>query len=118
MKKVISSALGFFAPLFAFAQGAPSNTYISGTINIFKDILRFAFIAVPTLGILFFFWELINYIRSEPADKAKNRSMLLWSILALFIIFSAMGIIRVIQGATGTGGSQQVQTSQIPSVVF
>ncbi len=118
MKKFFISAFSFLMPLFAFAQSTPSTTYITGASNIVKDLIRTAFVIIPAIGILFFFWELIKYIRSTPDEKAKNRSMLLWSILALFIIFSAMGIIRVIQGVTGTSGSQQIQTSQVPSIVF
>ena len=115
MKKIIASTLGFFAPMLAFAQ---SSTYITTTTNIVKDLIRAAFIILPALALLFFFWELISYIRASADDKKEKRSMLLYSVLALFIIFSAMGIIRVLQGITGTNGTQQIQTSQIPSINF
>ena len=118
MKKFLISITSFFAPLFAFAQTVPGTTYITGATNLLKDIIRAAFIIVPAIAILFFFWELIVFIRSTPDEKTKNRSMLLWSVLALFIVFSAMGIIRVLQGVTGTTGTQQLNTSQIPSINF
>jgi heme O synthase-like polyprenyltransferase len=115
MKKITASVLGFFAPMLAFAQ---SSTYITNTTNIVKDLIRAAFIIIPALAILFFFWELIGYIRANAEDKEKKRAMLLYSVLALFIIFSAMGIIKVLQTITNTGGSQQIQTSQVPGIVF
>lgn len=115
MKKITLTTLGFFAPLLAFAQ---TGTYITNVLTIIKGIINAAFPILTSLAILFFFWELIQYIRSSAEEKAENRSMLLWSILALFIIFSVWGIIRVAQGITNTGGSQQIQSSQIPSVII
>ncbi len=117
MKKIIASTIGFFAPMLAFAQ-VVGTSYVNSVLLLVKGIINAAFPILTSIAILFFFWELIKYIRSSAEEKAENRSMLLYSILALFILFSLWGIIRIIQGVTNTDGNQQIQSSQIPSVII
>lgn len=115
MKKVIITSLGFFAPLLAFAQ---NTTYINNVIDIIESIISSAFPILSSIAVLYFFYELIQYIRSSPEEKAENRSGLLYAILALFILFSVWGIIGIIQTVTNTDGSQTIQTSDIPQINF
>jgi hypothetical protein len=118
MKKISFGALGLLTPFLAFAQ-FDSGGYVTSVFDLIKTIVTgYLFPILASLAILYFIWELIQYIKSTPEDKAKNRTSLLYSVLALFIIFSIMGILRVLQNVTGTGGGQQLQSSQIPGISF
>jgi hypothetical protein len=118
MKKISFGALGLLTPFLAFAQ-FDTGGYVTSAFDLVKTIVTgYLFPILASLAILYFIWELIQYIKSTPEKKAENRSSLLYSILALFIIFSIMGIIRVLQNVTDTGGNQQINTSQIPGINF
>lgn len=84
MKKIIASTLGFFAPMLAFAQSA---TYITTTTNIVKDLIRAAFIILPALALLFFFWELIGYMRAT-SDEKKRRNQCSSTVYSHSSLFS------------------------------
>jgi len=71
-----------------------------------------------TVGLLFFFWELIKYIRAPAEEKTKARSGILYSILALFIMISIVGILRLLQTVTGTQGVNVIDSNSIPTVQF
>lgn len=50
-----------------------------------------------TLALLFFFWGVAKYIWSEGQSKEDGRKIMIWGIVALFVMSSVWGIIAFIQ---------------------
>ncbi|MEK7642787.1 MAG: hypothetical protein AAB392_03245 [Patescibacteria group bacterium] len=49
------------------------------------------------LCLLYFFWGVAKYIKSEGEGKAEGRSIMLWGIVGLFVASSIWGIVIFIQ---------------------
>jgi hypothetical protein len=67
-------------------------TQIAGLINLATPI-------VVALALLYFFWGLAQYVLQQSSEegKKKGREIMIWGILALFIMVSVWGIINVVR---------------------
>lgn len=99
MKKLIIGAL-FFTPAFAFAQSLGNVERLTLAIRNIVDIL---IPLVAALALLYFFWGLARFILASGDDekRASGKHIMIWGIVALFIIVSVWGLVRFIGDAIG-----------------
>jgi len=127
MKKLIgiaTIAIGL-APFVALADSLSGGKggQVGGGADLFSvlgnisDLIRFATPIVVGLALLGFFWGLAVFIFSAGNAKkqAQGRSIMIWGILALFIMLSVFGIIGTLQ-STFDVGNPTLNTNNIPSV--
>lgn len=106
----IGSALGIaaFAPSFAHAAIVCGNggqiIDIESFLCSFKDLINFSIGIVAALALLAFFWGLVKYIAKADDEKAKEsgKSIMIWGVVALFVMFSVFGLVRFLQTSFGT----------------
>jgi ethanolamine transporter EutH len=98
-------------PLFASAQD------IGNILNIFSNILNSAIPVVLALAVLYFFWGLAQYIlnSNDEAKKAEGRNIMIWGIIALFVMVSVWGLIGILQQTFNVDGSD---APTLPSIDF
>lgn len=106
MKKNITiiSIILFTIPLISFAA-LFSN--LTGLIRLLIEIINQAIAVVASLALLFFFWGLANFIlnSSNEEKKGEGKNIMIWGIVALFIMFSVWGLIGVLQNTFLRGSS-------------
>jgi uncharacterized membrane protein len=107
MRKIIisaASAVSFLTPLVLGAQT------FQPTIEPFTDLLAqaqaFVNAAIPfvfALAFLFFLWGVALFIFSAGNEDAKDRGkrIMIWGIVALFVMVAVWGLVNVIAGLTG-----------------
>ena len=75
---------------------------------------------VVSAAFLFFFWNLVVYIRSsgdEQKEQAKSR--MIWSVLAMVVITSLWGIIGYVRSVAGVGTGEDARGPvTIPGTYF
>ena len=107
---LLYSTLLLFIPVIVFAQGNLINVLIisGGLVN------QAAQIAVG-LALLFFFWGVAIYILNEgnAEKKGQGRSIMLWGVIAIFVILSIFGLVKMLQN---TFGIDEGQDASIPSL--
>lgn len=96
-------------PFIALAQ-----VTIESTLNRVLGILNGVIFLFITIAIVVFFWGLISYLANIGGEDAakKGIQLMLWGIIALFVMVSVWGIIRLLQNTFGVGGNQ---TAIVPS---
>ena len=101
-------------PLSAVAQGAGFG--VEGIIADFGNIINAAIPVVLALAVLYFFWGLAQYVLNSANEdkKEEGRNIMIWGIIALFVMVSVWGLIRMLQTTFGVGG----QTPIIPEVIL
>lgn len=104
MKQILRIGLigASFAPLVVLAANN-----LEGALNTFGDLVRTATPIVVALALLGFFWGLAMYIFSGAGNKEKRKEglqIMLWGILALFVMISVFGIVNTLQATLGVGG--------------
>ena len=53
---------------------------------------------VFTLALLFFFWGVAKYIWGEGMGKEEGKKIMIWGVVALFVMASVWGLVAFIQG--------------------
>lgn len=113
MKKSIiaASALALALPVVVGAQNLGNVQDIVAGINVLVNtLLPIAF----TAAVLFFFWGLATYLLAAGDEGAqdKGKRIMLWGVIALFVMSSIWGLVRFIQSAVGVNGN--VNTVNVP----
>lgn len=110
MKKFIIAALAV-APALASAQA------LGNLETLLRSVGRLVDIALPivvALALLAFFWGLARFIFGGAESKEEGKSLMIWGIVALFIMISVWGIIRFIGNAIGV--NPEASPITVPSV--
>jgi len=91
MKKYIASATLYALPFMAAAQNVDSLiTKVQGWVNSLTPL-------IVALALLAFFWGLAKFIFSGAAeDQTQGKNIMIWGIIALFVMVSVWGIVRAI----------------------
>lgn len=85
-----------------------------GILDTFAGLIDLATPIVVALALLYFFWGLATYIlNAGDEEKKKNgRNIMIWGLLALFIMVSVWGIINVVRDTFDLRNNQ----IQVPGV--
>lgn len=119
MKKILVAALAF-VPAFALAQtvGSVGNlTNIQTFITRIGQLINLALPVIVGLALLGFFWGLAMFVfKSGDAEKQKEaRSMMIWSVVALFVMVSVWGLVNFIGSTLGVEGGSAPGIPSVPT---
>ncbi len=104
-------ALAALAPAFAHAQ-------LGNIENIVEAIGNLVSLATPIvvgLALLVFFWGLVKFIFASADDDKRDdgKRLMIWGIIALFVIVSIAGIINFIQDAVGVDEGGPIEVPEV-----
>lgn len=109
MKKFIIGALAF-APSIAFAQQLGN---LESLVRSIGNIVDLALPIVVALALLAFFYGLAKLIWGGPEAVAEGKTLMIWGVVALFVMVSVWGLVRFIGDAFGV---EQGGTIEVPTV--
>jgi hypothetical protein len=102
MKKLIGALFVFALPILVLGQG-PQLDNVETFFESISRIINLLLPVVIALALLFFFWGLAKFILAagDEVDKEKGRNMMIWGIVALFVMVSVWGLIEFVGSALG-----------------
>ena len=115
MKKFITISL--FLLIIPMTLVKAGNSGIGTAIdNIGKLVNALVPIAIG-FAVLFFFWGLAKYILNagDEEKKKEGRSIMIWGVIALFIMVSIWGIVSVLADTFGVKNDQELM---VPSITL
>lgn len=119
MKKVIYGAVSLL-PTLAFAQTTPSANlgFLATLVGQVGTAIRLLIPVMFGLAIIFFFWGLIQYIRSagDPKAAAEGKSIMIWGIIAIAVMISVYGLVAWLQGVVGINANATVNLPVVPGL--
>ena len=106
---IIIIFIAFFTPQISFAVGF--DEYVYNLIIPLNDV-------VPVLlgiAVVVFIWGVIRYITAGESDEKRKagRNLMIYGIIAIFVIVSIWGLVAILQELTGTTGGV-IPTIPIP----
>jgi len=112
MKKILSSLTLSLLPTVAFAQTGPINLQnIRGAIFQVGELINILLPIVVALALLFFFWGLAKFILASGDEDAKDegKRIMIWGVLALFVMASVWGLVAFFGNLTGVGQGETLR---------
>jgi hypothetical protein len=113
MRKFIGTSL--LAAGSALLPTLASAATLLDTLKLANTVLNAAIGLFITLAIVVFFWGLITYLTSGGEDKAAGLNRMFMGVVAIFVMVSIWGIIRLLQITFQVQGN--LDDSQIPKGV-
>lgn len=110
-KIAIAGAL-VFAPFLAYAET------LGGILTIVNQLVGAATPIVVALALLYFFWGLGQFIfnSSDEGKRKDGISIMIYGIIALFIMVSIWGIVNVLQTTFNVGGNPSIPAPRVQGV--
>jgi hypothetical protein len=111
-----STLIGFAvlaAPFIAQAQNIESIT------SLISSLVNYAIGILIGVAIIAFFWGLIRYALLSKGDDAGRKTsinLMVYGILAIFVMLSVFGLVRLLQNTFGVGGGNIQQVGGPPSI--
>ncbi|MBX4188993.1 hypothetical protein KW785_00145 [Candidatus Parcubacteria bacterium] len=70
---------------------------LQDVVLLFLDLIHTALPVLAALALLLFIWGLIKFIYKSGDEKSHTdgRKFMIWGVIALFVLVSFMGIIRL-----------------------
>ena len=112
MKKLVITALTF-APAIALAQS------LGNLETLLRSIGRLIDIALPivvAIALLAFFWGLVKFIFAGEEGKKEGQTLMIWGLVALFVMISVWGLVRFIGNALGIGQGDTISVPKVPGL--
>lgn len=107
MKKVVTAIAAAGLPVIALAQT------VDAIFVKIMTLINYLTIIVVALSVLAFFWGLFKFITNAGEEKDEGRHIMIWGILALFVMLSVWGLVGVVGN---TFGIQQGGAVNIPGI--
>jgi len=88
---------------------------LQGLIGLLTDLLNMVIPLLIALAFVAFLWGLANFIlkSDDEKERANGRRLMLWGLIALFVMVSAWAIVGILEntffGGGGGGGGIQSQ---------
>lgn len=120
---VSSGALAIATPFMAFAQtsGTGNFTYTGSVfakiITLVKDIITAIMPVITAALVIYFAWEVFQFMKGEGQDKGIHKSRMINALIALFIWFVFFGIIQVVANSFGLGIGDKINKDSDITVV-
>ena len=111
-KKITTVIILGITPYVAVSQGG-------GNVNTILDTLESFILALIPLaisfGLIFFFWGLaLSVLKAgDSAERAKGRNLMVWGLIALFVMFSVWGLVAILQDSAGVDNLNRPETIRI-----
>lgn len=99
-------------PLVTFAVSANLNDVIKLIITLLKDyILKLIF----ALAFVYFMWGVVQYaLYPDGESKDKGKQAMIWGLIALTVMFSVYGLIRIALGTFGVNETEIIKAPTLP----
>lgn len=119
MKKLLAGGALFAFPVIAFAQLAQGDPDLGNLTTLIRSVGRIIDLLLPivaALALLYFFWGLAKFILAAGDEEAreKGKSIMIWGIVALFVLASVWGLVSFLGTAFGIRQGQDLD--DIPSI--
>ena len=96
MKKYVTAGgLTFALPLLALAQ---QTSNLQGVLSIVANLINLAIPVLIGASVLVFIWGLFQFIMGDEEKKKEGKDIMIWGIIALFVMFSVFGLVNLLIG--------------------
>ena len=109
----MNKLIKYFVSLSILLPNIASAQYFietQGIVGAAADIIEFMLIPLAfSLALLFFFWGLAKYIWSVGTEKEEGKKIMVWGVIALFVMSSVWGLVFFIRDQFSISNDTTIQ---------
>ena len=111
------AGLALALPIFALAQTNSVNSVEGGFVVIINIINQYVIPLIIGLAVVYFLWGVLKYVTAggDEESKGAGRDMMIYGIIALFVMVSVWGLVGVLKGTFNLSEGTPTGT-EIPSI--
>jgi len=114
MKKYLLTAVVMSLPFVVAAQSELSK--VKNIVGAVGEIVGLLIPIVFALALLYFFWGLGKYILASGEGKEEGKNIMIWGVVALFVMASVWGIVRFIQQAFDINNNENINAPGVTNI--
>ena len=117
MRKIILSS-GTTVALIALTPLVASAQDLSRVTSLLSALVNYAIGLAVGVAVLAFFYGLIKYMYSSKGgeDAKKNYQIMVYGVIAIFVMLSVFGIVKLLQNTFGVGSQTQIPPPSIGDI--
>jgi len=117
MKRLLIGSVLFALPVVALAVESPTLGNLDALVVALSSIVNLLLPLVVAIALLAFFWGLATFIFAAGNEDAKDRGkrIMIWGIIALFIMVAVWGIVAFIGNALDINIGEDL--GEVPGVI-
>jgi len=101
IKAFFASVAILLAPALVLAQ-VDTEGKLDSALSLIENIVSRLIPLLVAIALVWFIWGLIKFLLSGDEEKrTQGKSMMLWGIIALFVIVSIWGIVQYVASLVG-----------------
>jgi hypothetical protein len=106
MKKILAVGGAWLLPVLTFAQVGQYRPTggISDLLVWFKNLLNALVPILIALAVVWFIWNVFQFVIKEGDDREKAKDAMIWGIVAIAVMVSVWGLVAVLTSTFGTKG--------------
>lgn len=112
MKKTLSAIALYALPALAFAQTNARFDfgYFTSAITSIGNIINLLLPITVAAALLFFFYGLAKFVLAAGEEDAKDegKRIMIWGVVALFVMVSVWGLVSFLGQIVGVGQGQSL----------
>jgi hypothetical protein len=113
MKKIIAAAL-LASPFLALAQRVTDADSLFTKVS---NILNSVIVILISLSVVYLIYGVFKYMIAGDEEKRKEgKNIVLYGVVALFVMISVWGLVRILAGTFGLNNNQ-LNRNEIPRVL-
>ncbi len=99
-------------PMVAYGQ----VTDLQSLITLLTDLLDMVVPFLLAIAVVLFMWGVLKYIMSGDDDESRKKatSLMIYGIVAIFVMVGLWGLVGVLDGTFGFGGTTPAQPPELP----
>jgi hypothetical protein len=105
-----------FAPMLALAQ-EPDAGYFVDFLTAIQEFIDAAIPFIFALAFLVFIWGMFKAFilgGSDPEKQTEGRQLMLYAIVGFVIMISLWGVVKLVAGAFGFDGTEEITIPDLP----
>jgi hypothetical protein len=117
IKKIGFGALAW-SPALALAASDPTLSNVQTLVQSIGNIISILIPIVIALALLYFFYGLARFILAAGDEDARKngRQIMIWGVVALFVIIAVWGLVRFLIGALGLDVASPATVPTVPGI--
>lgn len=105
----------FILPAISLAVPPADEKGLNGIIGNLTELFGNAYALILVAIGLAFAWGILKFVFKSGSDQEEGKTMMIWSIVAITVLASVYGIVKIVQDTVGVKSETNTTFPNLPT---